>query len=48
MQHLVGEEKNIKKYINYMKNHKKIIKIEIYDDVIFTLAKHKRKIKIYR
>ncbi len=48
IQHLVGEEKNIKKYIKYMKTHQKIIKTEVYGDVIFTLAKHKKELKVYR
>ena len=28
IQHLIGKEKNIKKYINYLKKHKKIVKFE--------------------
>ncbi len=47
MQHLVGDEKQIKKYIGYMKNHKNIKRIEVYGDIIFTLAKHRKELKIY-
>ena len=48
IQYLVGEKKNIRKYIRYIKNHKKIVKNEIYGDVVFTLAKHKKELKVYR
>lgn len=48
IQHLIGEEKDIKKYIKYMKTHQKIIKIEVYGDVIFTLAEHRKELKVYR
>ena len=47
LQHLIGEEKNIKKYVRYMRNHKKIVRIEVYGDVIFTLAKHRKGLEVY-
>jgi len=47
LQHIFGEKYKIKKYINYMKRHPKIIDIEIYGDVIITLAKHKKEIELY-
>ncbi len=47
LQNLIGNEKNIKKYIKYLKNHKKIIQIEIYDKVIITLARHKKESGVY-
>jgi predicted DNA binding protein len=47
IQHLKGEEKNIKKYIRYLKNHKDIVKIETYGDVIFLQAKHKKDLSLY-
>jgi len=48
MQYLIGSEKNIRKYIQYMKNHRKIVKIEIYGNVILTLAKHKKELEVYK
>jgi len=47
IQQIIGERKNIKKYIKYMKSHPKIIKIEIYGDVILTLARHRKDILLY-
>jgi len=47
IQHLIGDEKNIKKYFRYLKNHKKIVNYEIYGNVIITLAKHKKELKVY-
>ncbi len=47
LQHIFGEKNKIKKYINYMKKHPKIIDIEIYRDVIITIAKHKKEIELY-
>ena len=48
IQQLVGGEKNIKKYIKYMKNHDNIVKVEVYGDTIFTLAKHKKDLDDYK
>jgi len=31
-----------------MKRNKKIVKIEVYGDIIFTLAKHKKELKVYK
>lgn len=47
IQHLIGEERNIKKYIRYMKNHKKIVEIEVYGNIIFTLAKQESDLEVY-
>ncbi|MDD5192594.1 MAG: hypothetical protein PHX96_05635, partial [Candidatus Nanoarchaeia archaeon] len=44
---LVGDEKAIKKYIKYLKHHKNIRKIEVYDNIVFVLAKHKKEIILY-
>ena len=44
---LVGDELNIKRYVRYLKNHKAIVKIEVYDKIMFVLAKHKRDVLIY-
>ena len=46
-QHLIGDQGSIKKYINYIKNHKSIVKIEVYNNLIFTVAKHKRELEVY-
>jgi len=47
IQHLIGREKDIKAYITYMKTHPKIVNIEVYGNVIFTLAKHKKELRVY-
>lgn len=47
IQHLIGEERSIRKYIRYMKNHKKIVEIEIYGNIIFTLAKQESGLDAY-
>ena len=47
IQQLNGEEKNIKKYISYIKNHNQITNCEIYGNTILTLAKHRKNLKIY-
>lgn len=47
MQHLVGKESSIRKYLRYMKNHRKIVKAEAYGNIIFTLAKHKKEYEVY-
>jgi len=48
IQHLKGEGKNIKKYIKYLKNHKNLVKIEVYGDIIFIQIKHKKDLTVYR
>ncbi len=46
---LFGEPKNIKKYVKYIKEHNKIVKIETLSNNSFVvLAKHKKDIKIYK
>jgi len=47
IQHLIGKESSIKKYISYMKNHEKIVNIEVYENVLFTLAKHRKDLEAY-
>jgi len=47
MLQLIGDKKAVKKYIKYLKNHKKISKIEIYENVVFILAKHKKELVLY-
>ncbi|KYK26464.1 hypothetical protein AYK26_04910 [Euryarchaeota archaeon SM23-78] len=47
IQQVVGEKKNIKKYVTYLEKHPKIVKIDVYDNIIFTLAKHKTDLKMY-
>lgn len=47
LQEVFGDKKNIKKYINYLKKHPKIVKLESYDNIIISLAKHKTKFKMY-
>ena len=44
---LIGEEKAIKKYIRYLKNHKDIIRFEVYENILFILAKHKKELSLY-
>ena len=44
---LIGEEKSVKKYIRYLKNHKNITKLEVFENVIFVLAKHKTDLSLY-
>jgi len=44
---LIGDEGNIKKYVRYLKNHKEINKIEVYDNLVFVLAKHKKELVLY-
>ena len=40
--------KNIKKFINYLKKHKKIVKVEDYGNTIIVLAKHKKDLSLYK
>lgn len=47
LQHILGDKMQIKKYISYMKNHPKIVNIEVYGDVILTVAKHRKEIELY-
>ena len=47
LQHIFGDKSQIKKYISYMKKHPKIVNIEIYGDVIITVAKHRKEIELY-
>ncbi len=47
LQHILGEESKVKKYIRYMKNHSKVVNIETHDNVIITTAKHKKEIELY-
>ena len=44
---LIGEEKNVKKFTKYLKNHKKIVSIEVYNNVLMILAKHKKDLILY-
>lgn len=44
---LVGDEKNIGQYKKYLKNHKNIVKIEAYENILFVLAKHKKELVLY-
>ena len=44
---LIGEKKPVKKYIKYLKNHKNIINLETFENVIFILAKHKANVSLY-
>jgi len=48
IQHLKGEEKNIKKYIRSLKKHKDLVKIEVYGDIVFIQIKHKKDLTVYR
>ena len=45
---LNGDEKNVKRYFDYLKNHKKVVTCEIYDRAIFVLAKHKSDLEVYK
>ncbi len=47
IQHLVGKTESIRKYVRYMRNHKRIVRVEDYGNVIFTLAKHGRELEVY-
>ncbi|VVB60456.1 HTH DNA binding domain protein [uncultured archaeon] len=44
---LSGDEKSIKKYIQYIKTHAKVAKMEVYGNVIFVLARHKKELELY-
>ncbi len=48
IQELIGNVNKIKRYIKYLKNHKKIVRIEVYGEVIFVLAKHRKDLIIYK
>jgi hypothetical protein len=41
IQKISGNENSIREYHQYLKKHKSTVKIEIYKNLIFTLAKHK-------
>lgn len=41
LQKVSGNENAIKRYFSYLKNHKTVVKIEQYKNIIFTLVKHK-------
>lgn len=45
---LIGEEKSIKRYIRYIKNHKSVVKSEVYENILFILAKHKAELSLYK
>lgn len=47
IQHLVGNPGSIRKYVSYMRNHGRIVRVEDYGNVIFTLAKHKGELAVY-
>lgn len=44
---LSGAEKDIGKYISYMKRHKNVAKTESYGNVIFVLARHRKYLELY-
>lgn len=44
---LIGERKSVKKYIKYLKNHKNIDNLEVFENMIFVLAKHRVDISLY-
>ena len=44
---LSGDAGNIKKYIRYIKTHQKVAKMEVYGNVIFVLARHKKELELY-
>lgn len=44
---VIGEKKNIKKFVNYLKKHSQIDKLDVHDNILFCLAKHKTNLKIY-
>jgi len=48
IQYLEGEEKNIRKYVRYLKTHKDVVKIETYGDIVFLQIKHKKSLSLYR
>lgn len=45
---LVGERKSVRKYIIYLKGHKKIANLEVYENAIFVLARHKANLSLYK
>lgn len=47
MQKLSGSQGNVKKYIRYLKKHKNIEKIEVFERIIYCLAKQKYEKKTY-
>lgn len=48
MIYLWGNEKNIRKYTNYLKNHPKVVNSSIQKNVIFVLAKHSKELEVYK
>ena len=46
-QHFEGEENNIKKYINYLKSSKRIVRLEIFDKSVLILTKNNKELKTY-
>lgn len=44
---LSGEERNVRKYIEYMKGHKNVAKIDVYNNAVFILAQHKKELELY-
>ena len=47
MIHLIGKLEDIKKYIKYLDGNKKILNVEMYESIVFVLAKHKADLKLY-
>jgi len=47
IQQVVGDKKNIEKYVAYLKKHSQIAKLDVYGNVLFCLAKHRAEFKMY-
>ena len=47
LQHFEGEEKNIEKYIKYLKSSKRVVHLEIFEKSVLILTKNKKELKTY-
>jgi len=46
-QHFEGEEKDIKKYISYLKHNKRVMSLEVFEKSVLILTKNKKELKTY-
>jgi predicted DNA binding protein len=46
-QKLEGEKKNINKYLEHLKKSKKVEKLEVYNNAVLLLTKHKNELRTY-
>lgn len=46
-QHFEGEEKNVQKYMCYLKSNKRVISLELFEKSVLLLTKNKKELKTY-